>query len=55
MKKKIICSSIAIATMLFALFLWWLSGSAFERSNEFALFVYFFAYIFPFWDDEEKK
>ena len=61
MKKKIICASIAIATMLFALFLWWLSGSAFERSKEFALFiafssafsfcVYFFAYICPFWDD----
>ena len=55
MEKKIICSSIAIATMCLALFLWWLSGSAFEKSPMFAayiginaifsLFVYFAAYI----------
>lgn len=38
MKKKIICASIAIATMCFALFLWRLSGSAFERSPIFDIF-----------------
>ena len=65
MKKKIICAAIAIATMCLALFSWWLSGSEFERSPMFAfyigisalfsLFVYFAAYIWPFWDDYDEN
>ena len=64
MKKKIVCASIAIATMCLAPFFWWLSGNEFERGSELANFVglclltsfcvYFLAYICPLWDDDEN-
>lgn len=39
MKKNIICLSIAIVKLCFFLFLWWLSGNKFERSDAFAFYL----------------